>query len=129
MAFLSYEKEFFNNMLAHVRIKSEHCIGILKSRFPTLKKMNVWIKEGPKEVKYIVDLITSCIVLHNLLLECNDPIPQEWYNELSMEIDWDINNSDHSSDSAAPWSELSDSELIKNDARESVYKNIINNYL
>ena len=91
--------------------------------------MNVWIKHGQKEVKYIVELITSCIVLHNLLLESNDTIPQEWYNELSKEIDWDINESDHSSDSAAPWSDISESELIQNDARHAIYKNIVNNYL
>ena len=31
-AALSYEKEFFNTKIAKIRIKSEHCIGVLKGR-------------------------------------------------------------------------------------------------
>ena len=44
-------KEKFNTILAEVRIKSEHCIGILKARFPCLKRLNVWIKDEKKTGK------------------------------------------------------------------------------
>jgi len=34
---LSEERRFFNNKLAKVRIKSKHCIGLLKARFQGLQ--------------------------------------------------------------------------------------------
>jgi len=34
---LSEEKRFFNNKLAKVRIKSEHCIGLVKTWFQCLR--------------------------------------------------------------------------------------------
>ena len=131
---LSYEKEFFNTKIAKVRIKSKHCIGILKGRFPSMKQINVWIHKGNPEVKQIVGLVTACSVLHNILLQCNDQIPQEWYDQLAKEIDWDINNSDCSSDEEFedPMNHLpsyQDHELLDIDMREKHYKRIVNNYI
>jgi len=34
---LSEERRFFNNKLAKFKIKSEHCIGLLKARFQRLQ--------------------------------------------------------------------------------------------
>ena len=42
--YLEPEKEFFNTKLGSLRIKSEHCIGLLKGRFPCLKKINACIR-------------------------------------------------------------------------------------
>ena len=83
---LSRNKELFNTHLAKIRIKSEHCIGILKGRFQCLKGLNTYIT-GDNDVKYIVDIISACAVLHNLLITYNDQIPQEWYEELAEDID------------------------------------------
>ena len=87
---LPREKELFNTHLAKVRIKSEHCIGMLKARFQCLKGLNTWITDGEKDVKFIVDLFSSCAILHNLLLAYDDEIPQEWYEDLLSDIDSEI---------------------------------------
>ena len=126
---LTYEKEFFNTKLASVRIKSEHCIGILKSRFPCLKTINVCICHGNPEVKFIVDLVGACSVLHNILLECNDQIPQTWYDKIAKEISWNINGSNHSSDNEIDDDSYEYDDDIEMDMREEHYKRIISNYI
>ena len=89
---LPRDKEFFNTHLAKVRIRSEHCIGMLKGRFQCLKGMNTFIRDGKKDVKHIVDIISSCAVLHNLLLNYKDEVPQEWYEDLMNETDFSISD-------------------------------------
>jgi len=42
---LKAENEFFNNKLSSAQIKSEHCIGLIKNRFPCLRGLNVRIKK------------------------------------------------------------------------------------
>jgi hypothetical protein len=42
---LKAENEFFNNKLSSAQIKSEHCIGLIKNRFPCLQGLNVRIKK------------------------------------------------------------------------------------
>ena len=87
---LPRDKELFNTHLARVRIKSEHCIGLLKGRFQCLKGLNTYKSRGEEDVKYIVDIFSACTVLHNLLLSYDDRIPQEWYDELAEEIDTEM---------------------------------------
>jgi hypothetical protein len=82
------DQHAFNTALAKVRIVSEHTIGILKARFPAMKRTNIQFKEGKKEIKELVDLIGSCIVIHNLCINYDDKIPQEWYDEIAEQIDW-----------------------------------------
>ena len=129
---LSYEKEFFNTKVAVVRIKSEHCIGILKSRFPCMKQINIWIKHGNKEGKEIVRLVGACAVLHNILLQCNDEIPQTWYNKIAKEIEWNINDSDYSTDNEdeddnnSCYNEI---DSIDVNMRDPNFKRIVSNYI
>jgi hypothetical protein len=86
---LPTDEKRFNTELAKVRIASEHCIGILKGRFQCLKRNNIQLKGGKKEVKQLVDLIGACIVIHNLLINYNeDEIPREWYEKIKDDIDW-----------------------------------------
>jgi hypothetical protein len=82
------DQHAFNTVLAKVRIVSEHTIGILKARFPSMKRTNIQFKEGKKEIKELVDLIESCIVIHNLCINYDDKIPQEWFDEIADQIDW-----------------------------------------
>ena len=89
---LPRDKEIFNTHLAKIRIKSEHCIGLLKGRFQCLKGMNTFIRHGKKDVKDIVDIISSCVILHNMLLNYEDAIPQEWYQDLLNDIDFSISD-------------------------------------
>ena len=73
---LSQQKEGFNTSLGQVRVKSEHCIGILKNRFPTFKRISAIIK-GPKSIRRVLQLFSCAVILHNMLLETNKPIPLE----------------------------------------------------
>ena len=54
--------------------------------------MNTFIKHGKKDVKDVVDVIGACIILHNLLLNYEDEVPQEWYEDLMNETDFSISD-------------------------------------
>jgi hypothetical protein len=120
-AYLPQDQHNFNTMLAQVRIASEHCIGILKGRFPCLRRNNIKLKDGNKEVKEIVDLIGSCMVIHNLLINYDeDDIPNTWYTDIQETIDWSL--FDEEDDDVAVV------ETEEADRRTSVFNSIVNNY-
>ena len=72
---LADDKAQFNFKLSSIRVKVEHCIGILKGWFQSLKGLRTVIKEE-KDVKRLVYWIRACCVLHNLVLQ--DPVEPEW---------------------------------------------------
>ena len=114
--------EYFNTCLAQVRIASEHCIGILKGRFRCLKQNNIKLKNGKKEMKELVNLIGSCIVLHNLLINYEEEhMPTNWYDEITDEIDWGLYDEEEEV--------IAQVTTEKEDRRKFVYNSIINNYL
>jgi hypothetical protein len=120
-AVLPRNKENFNNLLAQVRISSEHCIGILKGRFQCLKRNNIKFKDTSKEVKELVDLIGACIVMHNLLINYeDDQIPEEWYARMEDEIDWSMFDEETQ--------HIANVEEEGANRRETVFESIINNY-
>jgi len=47
-SYLPPRKEFFNTKLGSIRVKSEHCIGILKNRFPILKCVSMDVDKKKK---------------------------------------------------------------------------------
>jgi hypothetical protein len=69
--------EQFNGKLASLRIISEHCIGILKGRFPWLRSIRMKTTNIKKSIKRILQLIETTIVLHNMLLDIGDQNP-DW---------------------------------------------------
>lgn len=77
----------FNYKLSNIRVRIEHCIGILKGRFQSLKGLRTVIK-SEKDVRRIVYWIRTCCVLHNLLLQ--DPVEQEWLEVEEDEEDGDV---------------------------------------
>jgi hypothetical protein len=115
------DEKRFNTELAKVRIASEHCIGILKGRFQCLKRNNIQLKSGKKEVKELVDLIGACIVIHNLLINYNeDEIPKEWYEQIKEDIDW--TEYDEAEDT------ISQQYKESGNRRDTVYESFIRNY-
>jgi len=66
------------------RTKIEHANGLLKSRFPCLRSLNLKIKKR-QDIGKVVNIVVACCILHNFLLQGPD-IPQEWYDELSTPI-------------------------------------------
>ena len=72
---LPEDQELFNTYLAKARIKVEHCIGLLKNRFRSLRGLRTIISDEAS-AKRVIDRITVCIILHNLLLDTS--YPNEW---------------------------------------------------
>lgn len=65
--------EHFNNQLKSTRSTIERCNGVLKHRFRCLIKQRMLHYE-PQRVSKIVN---ACVVLHNMCIENNIPLPQE----------------------------------------------------
>ncbi|KAL3679215.1 hypothetical protein R1sor_022171 [Riccia sorocarpa] len=65
------EKSDFNNCLAHARVINEHCIGVLKSRWHSLKQLRTQLK-CRRENRIIVKWIKCCVLLHNFMLSMKD---------------------------------------------------------
>ncbi|TPX54219.1 hypothetical protein PhCBS80983_g05998, partial [Powellomyces hirtus] len=59
----------FNNCIAGLRVCNEHCIGMLKARFPSLTGLRLVINERTKSLKLAQGWFLACCVLHNLLLD------------------------------------------------------------
>lgn len=57
----------FNKHLSQVRIKVEHCIGILKGRWQSLRELRSLLIK-PKHHKHAVQWAEACMVLHNMVL-------------------------------------------------------------
>jgi hypothetical protein len=72
------EHEVFNDAMKAPRVISEHTIGILKGRFPWLRSIRGRIDDSKDSLKRILEYIDCAMILHNLLQERNDEIPDEW---------------------------------------------------
>jgi len=83
---LSEEKRFFNTKLAKIRIKSEHCIGLLKARFQWLRGF-CRVVRNKSDMDAILKLTLCACILHNLLLE--HPVLQDWFDDEMENLDQD----------------------------------------
>jgi DDE superfamily endonuclease len=72
------QHEKFNEKLAQLRIISEHCIGLLKGRFPWLRSIRLKITEDKTSLKRILELLEATIILHNLLINLGEEERLEW---------------------------------------------------
>eukprot|EP00644_Phytophthora_capsici_P018693 jgi/Phyca11/131810/e_gw1.116.7.1 len=72
---LDIKETVFNKCLATIRIRVEHCIGMLKGRFPLLRRLRCAMR-NKKQIKDAIELIRTCMILHNMAIA--DPIPPEW---------------------------------------------------
>lgn len=66
---------FFNTKLAGIRIKAEHCIGLIKARFECFKGVRIVIEDEASMWRIIRFFMCGC-VLHNMLI--NEPVPSSW---------------------------------------------------
>jgi hypothetical protein len=71
---LSKDEKDFNRCMSHVRVCSEHTIGIWKGRWSILKRLPIQIRANSQEEDYkrAIDIMEACAVLHNFLLEEGD---------------------------------------------------------
>jgi len=82
---LEWDQDHFNTAMASPRVLSEHCIGLMKGRFPWLRSIRTRI-DGKKSLKYIIRMIDVCVILHNLMINFGEP--EEWdYSEDVSDID------------------------------------------
>jgi len=58
----------FNKVVAHLRVRSEHCMGALKSRWQCLRGLRVRIHDRDSHMD-ACRWMTVCIILHNLVVE------------------------------------------------------------
>lgn len=65
------ENAVFNKSLSMIRVRVEHCIGILKNRFESLRSIRKVIK-SKKDVGRLSVWIRCCCILHNILLQRGD---------------------------------------------------------
>ncbi len=75
---LTRGKELFNQILAKPRVISEHAIGISKGRFPFLRKIKMLLTNKQNSLKKILMYIDAAIILHNMLIDLNDTVQEEW---------------------------------------------------
>lgn len=115
---LGPHKEFFNKGHAAPRVVSEHCIGILKNRFPCLKNINIDVN-GRQGLKKIMDLLTCCCILHNIFIDCDDDIPKEWYENIDANHYWTSDEDD---------STVMNGTIEMFDRRDAVYRAYISDY-
>lgn len=65
---LSQNRSTFNDLLTRPGVKSEHCIRMLKGRFPWMK--NICIKIVKKDsLKRVCEYVQVCVILHYLLFD------------------------------------------------------------
>jgi hypothetical protein len=85
-ALLTEHNEFFNNKLARLRIISEHCIGMLKGRFPWLRSIRLKITDDESSIRKILQLIDATMILHNMLIEFGDKEVEGWidFSDIAM---------------------------------------------
>ncbi|KAL3702072.1 hypothetical protein R1sor_020094 [Riccia sorocarpa] len=84
--------KFFRRSIANIAVnnrrRNEHCIGILKARWHSLKEIRTQLRNA-RENAYVIHWIRCCIILHNFLIWRND----EWSDEdhpIELERDADI---------------------------------------
>jgi hypothetical protein len=92
-------KKFCNNKITKPRVKSEHCIGILKGRFQFLKQIRIRIG-GKDDTKRTIHRVMICCILHNLLID--EKIPDEWYSPDGYDSEEDTNGLDENDELNLP---------------------------
>lgn len=91
------QKSDFNKLLSKYRVRIEHCFGILKERFNSLKELKLQIRDRAS-IKLACRWIQVCGILHNILIDQNDnnfSTPEENYPiETEFEMISEINEDD-----------------------------------
>lgn len=76
-------KNGFNRLHSMYRVRIEHCFGILKERFGSLKELRMRLIDEESS-KFAIKWITTCCILHNFVIDCNDDM-FDFHFELNAE--------------------------------------------
>ena len=97
------ENDIFNNHVSIIRIRSEHAIGFLKGRFPSLKNLCVaiWDGNGHKVATYWV---AGCVAIHSFAMQCEADERSDDESDAAMQDPFIMEglSSDSDSDSIYP---------------------------
>lgn len=66
------------------RVRKEHCFGLLKQHFGTLRKLRMRLINAESSA-YACKWNTTCCILHNFAIECKEDITEFDYYELNAE--------------------------------------------
>jgi len=72
-----------------VRIKSEHCIGLLKARFQCVQGLRRVIS-SKHDLALILQMIMCACILHNLLI--SHAVPQDWMEKIHKQKELEQHN-------------------------------------
>jgi hypothetical protein len=98
---LSADNKRFNKALSKARVLSEHCIGILKGRFPILRSIRMKLLEDTKirNMRKILKMIEVTILLHNFLMQEKDHTDlEDWRVRDNLTDDDDDDDDDDGTD-------------------------------
>ncbi|KAL3783503.1 hypothetical protein ACHAWO_009721 [Cyclotella atomus] len=70
--FFTKGQENTSHTPAHVRVITEHTMGLWKGRFPWLRNIRMTITNDPKSLDSILKYIDATVVLHNMLIKFGD---------------------------------------------------------
>lgn len=79
----------FNKLHSKYRVRIEHCFGMLKERFGSLKELRMRLIDAYSS-EYACKWIAICCILHNFILECNENIDD--FNNYEIDESGDIEN-------------------------------------
>uniref|UniRef100_A0A0S1MJ54 DDE Tnp4 domain-containing protein n=1 Tax=Phakopsora pachyrhizi TaxID=170000 RepID=A0A0S1MJ54_PHAPC len=65
------DKITFNTKLAKSRVRIEHCIGILKGMWASLRELRNQLR-SKDEMESLIKWVVACIILHNMLANIGD---------------------------------------------------------
>jgi hypothetical protein len=68
----------FNEKMARLRIISEHCIGMLKGRFPWLRSIRLKVTDKNKSLREILETLEATVIVHNMLIEFGEEDKEDW---------------------------------------------------
>ncbi|KAJ1549844.1 hypothetical protein HK096_010143, partial [Nowakowskiella sp. JEL0078] len=71
---LSAKQTSFNTVVVMSWVVKEHCIGMLKGRFPSLCDLRLVIDHDPRSSQHVLRWIFACCVLHNILVKQHEGI-------------------------------------------------------
>jgi len=70
----------FNYCLSKSRVRVEHCIGILKSRWSSLREMRQQLR-NKNEMSIFTSWVSACCILHNMLANLGDAWSDMYLND------------------------------------------------
>lgn len=78
----------FNQELSRMRVKIEHTIGMLKSRFSSLRGLRHLIK-NKRTFEHLLMHVRACVVLHNMLIGQSDDTYWDDFDMDQLHQEWE----------------------------------------